>query len=155
FLIAWSALCLSVGADTVIFIGYLLATAIACGLRMRRYASVFRLARAAWHFRSLSGKHVIVRYDAGVLCPSQAMTVLRCAEREFAELNHEIGHMPPRTVTVFLLASHGQVSAVYGRDQIGFALAPFTVVVGDSAYVHETIRHELAHLFLGAWQMPL
>src|SRR5262249_12350120 len=46
-------------------------------------------------------------------------------------------------------------SAVYGRDQIGFALAPFTVVVGDSAYVHETIRHELAHLFLGAWQMPL
>jgi hypothetical protein len=152
---SWSALCVFLGIDSVIFTGYLLAIGVARGIKVWRYASALRLARAAWRFRSLAGKQVIVRYDARVLRLSQVMTVLRCAEREFVELSREIGHMPRRKVTVFLLASQGHTSAVYGRDAIGFALAPFTVVVGNSVHVHETIRHELAHLFLGASRMPL
>jgi hypothetical protein len=150
-----AGLILTVPSGAAIFVCYLVPIAIAAGFRLWRHASVFRLERASWHFHCLHAQNVTVRYDPRAHSRSQAMTVLHRTDQEITELNRRIGHMPRAGVTLFLFASKAQVSALRGRDQVGFALAPGTVVVGEWAYLHETIRHELAHLFLQPWHTPL
>ena len=113
-----------------------------------------RLARSAWRFPSVVGQHVVVRCDPLLYSPTKLTPLLQVVEEDLAELRRQFGRQPRGGVTIFV-ASYKEVSRLYGRDQVGFALVPGTIVVADAIDLRETIRHELSHLFLRPWHTPL
>ncbi len=115
-----------------------------------------RLAQRAWRFPSLQAQHVVLRVDPRLQAQARAIRLLHSIEQNVGELAQQFGRNPRRPITVFLFASQQEVSAVYGKNIGGFAFCG-TAVVADThlPQLLESIRHELAHLFMRPSHEPL
>jgi hypothetical protein len=121
---------------------------VICTLWSHRVA--WRLERHVSHFPTLTRERIVLRYAPRNHWPYPA-TLLRHIEEDYRELKRRFGFAPRGRMRVYLLSDPQSMRVMFGRAAGGFAICPNTVVVANSWYTREAVRHEMVHLFSAAW----
>jgi hypothetical protein len=106
---------------------------------------------AVWNFQTLSRQTATLHYDRRLkreIVPE--LILVRCDE-ELRLLSHRFGFQLYQPA-IFLFPDHYSISDIFGPNCGGLAFQGLNaIVIGNSDYIAEDIRHELVHLFAGRW----
>ena len=116
-----------------------------------------RLWKFAWHVRrfcSIREGPITLCYAPELADEWDLRLVLTCCRREYEHLARTFSDVPLRSGVVYLFANAKEISDIFSRPTVGFALPTANIVViAHDGFLRETIRHELVHLFSGRWNL--
>jgi hypothetical protein len=133
-------------------VSYVLASLLAL-LLIHRSRWLWPLIKCVSDFIPFEGTQVQVFYDATLGGTWKPSVIVEDCERQLVELSSALGIRFRGKLLVFFFANSKEIGKIFGRYYGATALPRFNaIVIGNSDYVQETIRHELTHLLTAQWQ---
>jgi hypothetical protein len=151
------------GVSTLIFIllrlsswnryaSYILASVLAVH-SLQRTAWLWPLIKRIYRFIPFENSDIRLFYDASLGGTWNPAVVVEDCQRHLKELSTVLKVPFRRKLIVFYFVDSNDVSKIFGELYGATALPRFNaIVIGHSAYVQDTTRHELTHLLAARWQ---